>query len=143
MTNDPLSHTDAPGAPQRFRTVVLEHAGYGALHYDWLLEDAGAPAPHAALLWTGRCALEPAQWRAARAWDVQSAPPHRRVYLTYEGPIAGERGQVRQVAAGWFTVEQWSAGHIIIQLELTPVLRGRVELKLDKKAVGWRAALCD
>lgn len=123
--------------------MVLEHTGYGPLHYDWLLEDAGTPDPRAALLWTGRCVLGPAQWRAAGTWEVQSAPPHRRVYLTYEGPITGGRGQVRQVAAGWFTVKKWSAVSIIIQLELAPVFSGRIELRRDEKTAGWQAALGD
>jgi hypothetical protein len=36
-------------------------------------------------------------------WNVESLPPHRKEYLTYEGPISGGRGSVQRVATGLLT----------------------------------------
>lgn len=38
------------------------------------------------------------------SWEVacEPLPPHRQLYLTYEGPLTGERGCVKRVASGVF-----------------------------------------
>lgn len=60
-------------------------------HFDLLLEHDGAlltwRLPIEPLLEDGRCFAIP-------------LPTHRLVYLTYEGPISGNRGTVKRVAAG-------------------------------------------
>jgi hypothetical protein len=69
--------------------VVLRHEGVDEPHFD-VLFDVGAELPLAT--WrVGRWPIEPGD-PAIRAAD------HRRVYLAYEGPIAGGRGSVRRVA---------------------------------------------
>ncbi|MCA9269626.1 MAG: hypothetical protein KDA41_14190 [Planctomycetales bacterium] len=61
-------------------------------HWDLLLEDGAA-----LLTW----ALDDAPAPGA-AVAAQQLPDHRREYLTYEGPVSDNRGQVSQVDAGEF-----------------------------------------
>ena len=70
------------------RCVVLRHEGVEEPHYDVLFEiSPGSPL---------------ATWRASR-WPIAPgdhavrAADHRPAYLTYEGPISGDRGHVRRV----------------------------------------------
>lgn len=55
-------------------------------------------------------------WRlAANPLAVQAPivatplPPHRPLYLDYEGPIGGDRGHVRRLDRGHATILAWSA----------------------------------
>ena len=73
------------------RYVILEHHWYG-IHYDLMLE-------HQHVLQT---------WRLETPLTVGNMPAvllpdHRLEYLTYEGPISGNRGNVRRVAEGTYT----------------------------------------
>lgn len=73
------------------RYVVLRHDGIPEPHFDFLIESA-----------LGR---ELSTWRTEswppRDGDVlQRLPDHRHAYLDYEGPLSGDRGQVRRVEAG-------------------------------------------
>ena len=77
------------------RYVVLEH-DYPGLHWDLMLE-AGD------VLRTWRLAAPPCVDQAAPATATFD---HRPVYLDYEGPISGGRGQVVRWDAGTFT---WQA----------------------------------
>jgi hypothetical protein len=73
------------------RFVVLEH-DYPTRHWDFMLEDAGK-------LRTWRLAAPPQanhQIRAQKSFD------HRSVYLEYEGPVSGDRGNVVRWDAGTF-----------------------------------------
>ncbi|MDQ7013325.1 MAG: hypothetical protein Q9O74_05435 [Planctomycetota bacterium] len=99
------------------RTVVLRHhLPDGTHHYDWFIEPVGSRAPLAATGPDDNPDDDPDDdpdarvliaWRLA-AWPIPAGssvpaerlPPHRRLYLDYEGPISGNRGTVRQVAAG-------------------------------------------
>ncbi len=75
------------------RTVVLLHTlPDGSSHFDWMLEQPGRGD-----LVTFRCTRSPHE---AGQWDAERLPDHRRVYLDYEGPISGNRGDVRRVASG-------------------------------------------
>jgi hypothetical protein len=78
-------------APPVRRWVVLHHVGVPAPHFDLLLElRPGAPL---------------ASWRAPR-WPLgdhaplEAAVDHRALYLDYEGPVSGGRGEVRRVDGG-------------------------------------------
>lgn len=73
------------------RYVVLRHEGVEHPHFDVMIEmeEGGALAT----------------WRS-EAWPIEEEAglvklaAHRRAYLTYEGPVSGNRGFVRQVEAG-------------------------------------------
>lgn len=91
------------------RTVILRHElPDGSHHFDWLIEPMGPVAATA-----GDAAADPDRreliaWRLPEAPDAAAVmtteadrlPPHRRVYLDYEGPISGNRGEVHRVARG-------------------------------------------
>jgi hypothetical protein len=80
---------------RRLNFVVLHHTGIENPHYD-LLVDPGPPEP----LWTWRLS----KWPADGAL-VYRVADHRREYLSYEGTVTGDRGEVRRVAAGQLTFD--------------------------------------
>jgi hypothetical protein len=85
------------------RYVVLHHTGIDEPHFD-LLFDTADDSP-------------------LIAFRVQHWPPidqpatklrdHRRLYLTYEGPIPGARGHVTRVADGRIKVIETAAGWLL------------------------------
>src|ERR1700755_874015 len=74
------------------RFAILEH-DHPLLHWDFLLETGDV----------------------LRTWRLQAPPPpgcrlsaeplapHRKLYLDYEGPVSGNRGQVKRFDGGTFT----------------------------------------
>ncbi len=89
----------------RGRMVLLRHTRPdGSWHYDWLIEQAHAPA-----LKAFRVAVR-IDDPACVVFDAQPLPDHRRIYLTFEGPLVpgpmGEdRGEVQRIASGWARFE--------------------------------------
>ena len=90
------------------RHVVLHHSGFGQPHFDLMFETS----PDSLL----------ATWRSDR-WPIDKdaqlhpAGDHRRAYLDYEGPVSGDRGVVRRIAAGTHVVLEDAAAHLVVQLE--------------------------
>ncbi|MEM8758469.1 MAG: hypothetical protein AAGF47_11895 [Planctomycetota bacterium] len=115
--------------------VVLRHeVPDGSAHFDLLLDTAAAEAGP---LMTFRCHRRPDVPQAA-PWLAERLPPHRRVYLTYEGPVSGDRGRVSRVASGRAVVDAGGVDAQELTLRLiTPsgvvLVRGR---RLD--AACWR-----
>ena len=73
--------------------VVLHHTGVDEPHYDLMFE----ATPGDTL-----CTFRLNEWPIAESPTIQLATelePHRREYLEYEGPVAGNRGEVRRMAA--------------------------------------------
>ncbi len=105
-----LRHT--PGAGK----VTSPYAGRSVgLHWDLLLAPAGSPR---ATTW--RIPTDPRQWftnpRRAFSTLVEALPPHRLLYLTYEGPVSGERGLVKRVDGGRMRVIRWDPDAIEVDL---------------------------
>lgn len=75
------------------RYVILEH-DYPELHWDLMLE-----VDNVLRTWRLKEILA-----AEQCVPAQSAPDHRLLYLDYEGPISGKRGQVVRWDEGIF---QW------------------------------------
>jgi hypothetical protein len=73
------------------RVVVLHHLGVDEPHFDLMVE----PAPGKPLL-TWRCL----QWPPTGQMPLTRLRDHRNQYLTYEGPVAGDRGQVTRIYEG-------------------------------------------
>lgn len=89
------------------RSVILEHAlDDGRGHYDWMVEDATLVGEHRLRTW--RVAVRPDR---ADAFDAEGISVHRAAYLTYEGPIGGDRGRVTRVAGGRVCACELSADH--------------------------------
>ena len=81
------------------RAVVLRHdLPDGSHHFDWLFEPEPGDDEDERVLISWRLPVAPpapiGRFEAARLG------PHRRLYLTYEGPIPGGRGTVTRVASG-------------------------------------------
>ena len=86
------------------RSVLLLHTRRQDTHVDWLLEnphDPRGPLIAYRLPATLRHGLREG------AWTITPLPPHRRRYLTYQGPIAEGRGWVVQLAGSDGTATSW------------------------------------
>ena len=83
--------------------IVLHHTGYGEAHVDLLLETDGER------LMTWRSPV----WPLEPGTPLTPLPPHRRIYLTYEGPISGDRGEVRRVAEGAYRVVSTESAPVV------------------------------
>jgi len=109
-------------------TVILHHQTLAGSHYDWLWLDSVTRDQ----LLGFRLALPPSQWESQKSLLMQPLPPHRLIYLTYQGPISGGRGQVTQVAKGH--VKGWPIGqhgwdwqlHITRSKTTKPIARIRI-----------------
>lgn len=117
--------------PQRYPTVLLRHdtPDPGNSHHDWMLLDPKAVAspsgsgsiPSNATLWTARVVQPSTLWRSLTSWDLVPLPPHRDVYLTYQGPLTpgsdgSPRGSVIRSDEGDFAAIVWAEDHFIIDL---------------------------
>ncbi|MCC7388292.1 MAG: hypothetical protein IT431_05945 [Phycisphaerales bacterium] len=81
------------------RAVVLRHdLPDGSHHFDWLLEPTPGDAGDERVLIAWRLPVAPPA--PSGRFEAVRLEPHRRLYLTYEGPIAGGRGTVARVASG-------------------------------------------
>jgi hypothetical protein len=103
-----MSDPTPPSPNTAVRYVVLRHEGVSEPHFDLMFETfPGSPL---------------ATWRASQ-WPLETGTPltplgdHRPDYLTYEGPLSGDRGTVRRVAAGHHHVIQDHAVLLIVELE--------------------------
>ena len=81
------------------RFVILEH-DHPILHWDLMLEGDG-------VLQTWRLAHAPEP--LAGAIEATALADHRVMYLDYEGPISGNRGNVKRWDAGEYIEEAGSA----------------------------------
>jgi len=102
--------------PGRGRFVVLQH-DWNGVHWDFMLE-AGAGLR----TWAVDAPIVPGVPLAARL-----LPDHRLIYLTFEGPISGDRGCVRRVAEGVFQTIEWRVDHVRVQLSGAQLV-GEVDL---------------
>ena len=96
MVSADAQHDEATG-----RWVLLHHTGPdGSAHYDWMIAPPGTPTddPDARLLQTWRVDAPPSQARGD--FTATRIADHRCRYLTYEGPLSADRGEVRRVDAG-------------------------------------------
>jgi hypothetical protein len=97
-----MSETCREGAG---RFVVLEHTRNG-VHWDFMIEEGG-------VLRTWALEAPP---EAGRDIPARQLVDHRLEYLTYEGPISGDRGTVRRVAEGTYRTLASEDGRLILRL---------------------------
>lgn len=102
--------------------VILHHVLHDGEHWDLMLETE--PGCERLLTWQ-----LPAEPTGLGAFPIAARPigDHRRAYLTYEGPVSGDRGHVRRVDAG--QVEWLASG------------TGRHELRLKGRRLRGRFIL--
>lgn len=109
------------------RFVILTH-DHPHWHYDLLLEQPGRE-----LLRTWRLEETPA---AEVSIPAEALPEHRRLYLDYEGPISGGRGEVQRWDAGDYELISEQPGEIELRFH-----GGRIEgdaLLTRKQENLWR-----
>ncbi len=120
-------------------TVLLQHETDQGDHYDWLLTDPATADDPEGRLWPARVAYPSEMWSALERWPVEVIAPHRRIYLTYEGHIAGDRGHVRRVDEGTFEPVTWLADVIVVDVSLRQ-FSGRVAMR-QVDAARWQATV--
>ena len=98
---------DADASPA-LRYVVLRHDGIAEPHYDLMFETEPG-----SLLATWRSPV----WPIGDRVRLTPLPPHRRDYLEYEGPVSGNRGEVKRVARGMFRQREAGLGTWELLLE--------------------------
>ena len=124
---------------KRLPTVLLRHETPHGRHYDWLLDIPATSWDPTSRLWTARVAASSWHWPSLGAWLLEEIAPHRRHYLTHQGPIAGGtsgevmRGTVVRIDLGWFLPLIWSQKRRVLDLCFR-ACSGRMELrKLDER----------
>lgn len=123
----------APAIPPPLACVILLHTppkgGVDDAHYDLLVEPP-APflPPDADRLWAARLPVPPCGWADAGIFPLLRIPPHRREYLTYEGPVSGGRGDVKRVDGGSARTLVWTADAIVWEMNLRG-FQGRISLR--------------
>ena len=110
---------ELPDAEPERRFAVLEHCWNG-VHWDFLVEDG-----EALRTWAIDAPIVAGVDLPARALAA-----HRRVYLAYEGPIQGGRGDVRRWDAGRASVVVWTDSVVQLRL-LGDQLVGVIEFRAE------------
>ncbi|HTV48756.1 MAG TPA: hypothetical protein VMG59_09975 [Phycisphaerae bacterium] len=126
---------DSKNRPWRY--AILRHSRQQDVHWDLLLE-----LPERALLATWQMHTDPAGWNGSSKGEfsttVRALPDHRRIYLEYEGPISGDRGQVTRVEEGQFQLLEIMENKLVMELS-GKSFHGRIELTLMDSAAGlWQ-----
>ncbi len=126
-------------------TALLLHTTDDGQHHDWLIGDPEAWPNAQARLWTARVQPPSTQWAALGQFPLTPLPPHRAIYLHYEGPISGNRGHVRRVDAGYALVLLWQPQRAVLAVRMHG-FTGRVELVMPRADTGageWTARVLD
>ncbi|MBN2291018.1 MAG: hypothetical protein JXM70_01255 [Pirellulales bacterium] len=111
------------------RFVVLRHDTPAGLHWDFMLEFAGA-------LRTWALQEEPT---VTQTIPAHTLPDHRLAYLDYEGPVSGDRGSVSQFDTGTFETVECKDELVIVQLAGTKLTgRAVVERVSGSCGDGWQ-----
>jgi hypothetical protein len=96
------------------RYVVLYHTGLERPHFDLMVEMSPG---------LGLATWRVEHWPPGEGDGFEPLAEHRAEYLTYEGPISGNRGKVQQIAAGRCVVIQQDECWIEIEFDLADPLR--------------------
>ena len=122
-------------------TALLLHTTRHGQHHDWLLGDPDRRGDPAARLWTARVDPPSGDWAGLQQFTLTRLPPHRSIYLRYQGPISGNRGEVRRVDAGYALVLLWRAERIILAVRMSH-FTGRIAL-VPLAGDQWEARVLD
>ena len=99
------------------RFVILHHVGCERPHWDFLLEQDQSLA-------TWQLYHDP----LAGGKELFRIEDHRKLYLDYEGPIEGDRGEVSRVCAGTYSLLEKNSQLWRVRLT-SVVLEGEFELR--------------
>ncbi len=106
------------------RFVLLEHHWNG-IHWDFMLEVGEN-------LWTW--AID-APVVAGRDLPARRLGEHRLLYLDYEGPVSGDRGNVRRVDSGIYHMVVATDDHVCVTVNGCQLV-GEVDLRTTGSASG-------
>lgn len=125
------------------RTVVLLHLPGSANfevgeHYDWLIE-VGAEAPLVAFRTKKRPDCADMGNRGC-VFEAERLTDHRSEYLTYQGPVSGDRGHVTRVREGSVCMIEMSDTDCAMEVvfEGVRVRYAGVRFDLESRAQMWR-----
>jgi len=90
------------------RFAILHHVNYEIEHWDLMLE-------HEGVLLTWKLPLEPID-RSMFPMPACRIKDHRVMYLDYQGPISGDRGEVTRVDGGLVVIERLSERECVCRL---------------------------
>ena len=107
------------------RFVLLEH-NWDGVHWDLMLETGAVLRT-----WAIDAPLVAGTELAARA-----LPDHRRHYLDYEGAVSGNRGTVRRVDAGTYSVLEWADTRVRVRLQGSQLVGEVVLCQVGEKSEG-------
>lgn len=103
------------------RYVILHHLGIETPHFDVLIETSEDSSLSAWRL--GR-------WPPADGDIATPLPDHRRIYLTFQGPISNNRGHIKRVAEGVCDIQHHSPDQLVVLLD------GKICLALPRSSPG-------
>jgi hypothetical protein len=121
----------------RVPTALLLHQTPRGRHHDWLIATPGYLTDPGSGLWTARVTAPSRCWRERGLIDLDEAPPHRRAYLDYQGPISAGRGRVVRIDRGSVVVRLWRSDRAVWDVCMRHFV-GRVEVVRINGPV-WRA----
>lgn len=110
--------------PNRF--VILHHQLRGGEHWDLMLE-------YGEILATWQLLTEPVGGSVLPI-PAKRIGDHRKAYLAYEGPVSGDRGQVRRVDSGTVDIVDFSDDRCLFVLR-GGRLSGR--FRLQREGAEW------
>lgn len=129
-----------PDSTAGLRFVVLHHVpgeDFGRTdeeHFDWMFQSGDALRTWASPV----CRFSAGDL----VLPCQSLPPHRVAYLDYEGPVSGNRGTVRRVLSGTFTVKEESRDSFVAMLLIAGDESARCTIELhDDTDTAWTLSL--
>ena len=112
--------------------VILRH-DHPELHWDLMLKEGD-------VLKTWRLPqppeIDPASDETSLDLTAEALPDHRLVYLEYEGPVSGDRGEVSRWDRGTFTLLERSEDQLVALLT-GEELAGRLTLKKQDSENRW------
>lgn len=98
--------------------VLLRHdEPGGGWHFDWLMARWEGDRDGAGPLICFRTHVRPDE-AGIIEFKCQRLVDHRSLYLSYEGPVSGDRGSVRRVANGWCIIDDEEPNRFVVHVTL-------------------------
>ncbi|MFQ5411427.1 MAG: DNA polymerase ligase N-terminal domain-containing protein [Phycisphaerae bacterium] len=112
------------------RFVVLHHLEATGDHYDLMIENGDRLAT-----WK---MIHPPERMDTKSPDTRRIQDHRPVYLDYEGPISGDRGQVTRHDSGGCVVHERGEARWVLTFDGRRLKGGCILECVDQSEARWR-----